>query len=136
MLDAIIVSTATVNIFHLLPVFYAHLCKEAPRVATRLAADWSDTFPADFLGLNLHGVKALIEDHKLDIEDVDYFFHEVLWEAMEDVAPNGMYFGAHEGDGAAFGYWPIPEDYVPDHSASWIAEMDVPFDIDDYTMGM
>lgn len=33
-----------------------------------------------------------------------------LSDALNDYAPEGMYFGAHEGDGALYGFWPIEED--------------------------
>ena len=32
-----------------------------------------------------------------------------LFDALNDYAPEGMRFGAHEGDGALYGFWPIEE---------------------------
>ena len=42
---------------------------------------------------------------------------EAIVELLEQFAPDGHYFGAHQGDGADFGFWPImpdePEDDDP-----------------------
>lgn len=32
-----------------------------------------------------------------------------MMDALNDVAPNGYYFGAHPGDGSDFGFWQIEE---------------------------
>tara|TARA_Y100000310_G_scaffold275814_1_gene292541 strand:+ start:92 stop:355 length:264 start_codon:yes stop_codon:yes gene_type:complete len=33
---------------------------------------------------------------------------EELCDVLNDLAPGDHYFGAHEGDGSDFGFWPIP----------------------------
>lgn len=50
------------------------------------------------------------DDERWRSEALFYILHEDIWEAMQDMAPEGTYFGASEGDGADFGYWPL-EDY-------------------------
>ena len=37
-------------------------------------------------------------------EDMDWMLED-LYVALDDVAPMGYHFGAHEGDGADFGFW-------------------------------
>jgi hypothetical protein len=35
---------------------------------------------------------------------------ERLFDEMQTIAPEGHYFGAHEGDGSDFGFWPAEQD--------------------------
>lgn len=44
-----------------------------------------------------------------DPEDQAYYCWEVLFDLMNDIAPEGSYFGASEGDGSCFGFWEDPE---------------------------
>jgi hypothetical protein len=43
---------------------------------------------------------------------------EAVTELLEEYAPEGLYFGAHEGDGACFGFWAV-EDDSDDHEHVW-----------------
>ena len=38
-------------------------------------------------------------------EYIEYLLYEDIWEAMEELAPEGFYFGASEGNGSDFGFW-------------------------------
>ena len=44
----------------------------------------------------------------LDREKLNEFLLDTMWPVMERFAPEGHYFGAREGDGSDFGFWPIP----------------------------
>ena len=37
-----------------------------------------------------------------------------MMDALNDIAPDGYYFGAHEGDGSDFGFWPLSDWIVSD----------------------
>ena len=51
------------------------------------------------------------EDHAWwDSDDVMYLLED-LFDALNDHAPIGCYFGSHPGDGSDFGYWAHDEDY-------------------------
>lgn len=44
-----------------------------------------------------------------DSETASYLVNEELYDALNDLAPEGTYFGAHPGDGSDFGFWPVEE---------------------------
>lgn len=46
----------------------------------------------------------------IDYEDGDSDLMNALEEALNDAAPDGLFFGAAEGDGACFGFWAIEPD--------------------------
>lgn len=47
-------------------------------------------------------------DNMKDFEsDKAYLLLDNLWDALADYAPAGYYFGAHPGDGADYGFWPV-----------------------------
>lgn len=66
-------------------------------------------------------------DHVSDkgLEQVDYYV-EALFDALNDVAPEGCYFGASEDDGSDYGFWQVQEDEDEDAEATEPQE-------DDYT---
>lgn len=42
------------------------------------------------------------------LERVGWYLDE-LFDKMDEIAPEGCYFGAHPGDGALFGFWLVEE---------------------------
>ena len=45
-----------------------------------------------------------------DSEEAFYILNEDCWDAMQEIAPEGFYFGAHAGDGCDYGFWAIEEE--------------------------
>lgn len=48
-----------------------------------------------------------------DYSNLSWYINEDLWDLMDSLSPDGMYFGAHPGDGSDYGWW-FPEDPSPD----------------------
>lgn len=46
------------------------------------------------------------EAHEIAMSD----FVDEMFDALNEFSPEGHYFGAHEGDGSDFGYWPVDAD--------------------------
>ena len=79
--------------------------------------DLIDSF-LDFLELHKHPRYSGLRDEYEEIlthedtreEYMEYLLNEDIFDAMQDLSPEGHYFCAHPGDGADFGYWEIEED--------------------------
>jgi len=68
------------------------------------------------LGLGLYDQSYFVALHDgqawnpgMDADETDATL-EGLFDALDAIAPEGYYFGATEGDGADFGFWPVDED--------------------------
>ena len=42
-------------------------------------------------------------------EKASYLLNEDIWDLLNEIAPEHTYFGSHEGDGAAYGFWTSDE---------------------------
>ncbi len=93
----------------------------------------------------------LLDPKKIDDSEEAGFIMEELFDAMNEIAPEGCYFGANEGDGADFGFWedevvesrrpsrrrglaekyvsyhrtlPVTDEYAPDEEdLEWVGEL-------------
>ena len=45
--------------------------------------------------------------------DADWFLED-LFDALNALAPDGYWFGSHEGDGSSFGFWECEDDLDED----------------------
>ena len=92
------ISHGTLRTQDLIPAFYAEL----KRLDPARAADWArkTLLTPD----NWEDSKSAIWDTSYTAEDLD-----ALYDLLNECAPDGVYFGAIEGDGSDFGFWRIDE---------------------------
>ena len=83
------VSSGTLRTEDLFHAFIPVLRAAAPKRADNFAAEWE--------------LPGGTEESNADIVDE-------LFNALDDIAPEGTYFGTLEGDGAEFGFWEISAD--------------------------
>lgn len=91
------VISGTLRLQDLIPAFYAELDRVAPARRGRLEnemAAWRIE---------------LEEAGETDPEEDEELVH-LLVEQLNEVAPHGIYFGAHPGDGSDFGWWETREE--------------------------
>ena len=71
--------------------------------------------------------KLEFEEHKgygtyyKDQETASYILNEDIWDLLNEIAPEHTYFGSHEGDGAAYGFWTYDEslsEYIQEELAT------------------
>jgi len=69
--------------------------------------------PAAYAQITLGSGHAPIPSHALEDEDAQWWYEDAQWiledliERLMESAPEGTYFGTHEGDGSDFGFWPL-----------------------------
>lgn len=72
---------------------------------THLASDLIPAFmrelPAD------HKLRREYEEHGYNEAEADELVCELI-DALDELAPEGLYFGPLEGDGSDYGFWRVP----------------------------
>ena len=95
----------------LLEAFTSELERIAPELALSIVDSYRD--PYDYLAHNEDDTLDRFYEAPQDIrEEADYLVNEVLPDALNNHAPNGLYFGTHPGDGSDFGFWRVEEEEV------------------------
>lgn len=88
------VSTATLREEDLIPAFESVLDEAGVNYDRPVAVD------------KLFAGKGLSDGEQ---EEIAYYLNESLFDLLNEIAPEGTYFGAHPGDGADFGFWEVEE---------------------------
>ena len=105
------VSHATMREADLAPVFLSVLEQLDVDRANAVREEFADLFTAVEAA---DGWDAYMDAHAFDsdvLETVGYLVWEALYDALNDCAPDGWYFGNTEGDGSDYGFWAIePEE--------------------------
>lgn len=74
----------------------------------------------------------IISNEDWDSENTSMYLNDDLWEALSNFAPPYCYFGAHEGNGSDYGFWPCNmEETLQDFEGQKVNDLsEMP---DDYT---
>ena len=75
------------------------------------------------------------EDHEFWTSEEASWMVDALFDALNDVAPPFCYFGANEGDGSDYGFWPSLESAREDEDVLQVSDLaEVPDDATGYVM--
>ena len=105
-------SHATMRPEDLIPAFCRFLRLQAPTVLNEIIEDYKDlpwmndslNFPEDTQYLRWDIPPELCQS-------VMYLCEDTLFDSLNDIAPEGCYFGSHPGDGSDYGFWECEEDF-------------------------
>jgi hypothetical protein len=117
MSESIIISEATLRPEDLIPAFLSALDDAMEQSTFAKGADAPERVQ------RFAQVTAQLGEMERRIETEGYYdSEESMWDMetltdlLDEYAPAGTYFGAHEGDGALFGFW-VSDDDSEDESA-------------------
>lgn len=99
------VSNATMRSEDLIPAFMEFLNFVAKVCEIR---DEVDTLQDEVDNLEMEEEKGFGDYYK-DSEQASWILNEGICDLMDSIAPEFCYFGAHEGDGACYGFWTSDE---------------------------
>jgi len=103
MIQAGPISSGTLRPQDLIPVFFQVLEENNPEEAAEIKRDYSYWFD------HPNPEEGYYDDLKL--EDIANDLLDELFTALADIAPDNLYFGTAEGDGAEFGFWYCEDEY-------------------------
>ena len=110
------VSWGTMRIQDVLPAIMGVLAEYHPTAFNRIQYDIAFGCDGRFTQVQACSVySAMCSDDThpgWQSEEMSYILNEDAWDAMQEIAPEGHYFGAHPGDGCDYGFWAIEEEYA------------------------
>ena len=123
------VSHGTLRVQDLLPAFLDTLSQLDPprysKIILELDAEYQRSKTpvgiASYAGGYCKGLDLCDDDAWWSSERSDELLTE-LFDALDDLAPEGARFGSHVGDGSDFGFWAVEEDGIdvlPDDPSLW-----------------
>lgn len=93
---------ATMRSYDLVPAFLDVI---------RDTAEYAQMLANDSLPKVVTDAGASEYDERWENEGVLYFLNETLFDILNSYAPDGYYFGSHEGDASDYGFWKCEEDF-------------------------
>jgi len=102
-----IVSYATLNPLDLIFDWYYFLEVYFPEKARSIEKENKDVFDVVHAEMekDCSDRNEYFEEYDESLKDSADWLLQDIWEALNEIAPTGCYFGAHEGNGSCFGFW-------------------------------
>ncbi len=97
------VSNATMRTEDLIPTFLSFLQAMAEECEIHKEVDAIQDDVDNFIMMEHNGYGECYKGK--DQEQAAWILNEDIWNLMNSIAPDYTYFGAHEGDGASYGFW-------------------------------